>query len=217
MGVGDRLIEAIKLKGYRSAAEFARAAGVSEVTLRQQINRQSIPMSAADAYSRKLSVSIEWLLYGRKGDKRSASSESNSTDISIPVYSTPLPYGTPKEPIPSNIEPIYPFNVSRAWISKLSISSFDRLFFWRHSGNSMEPTLYTGDLVLIDLSLNKFEGDGIYLVRAGDLMQIKRIILDSTGQFIVRGDNPSYEPMRTTKKKLEILGKRVAMLTGKDS
>lgn len=65
---GERLAQAIKLAGYKRRAEFAEIAGVSAVTLRQQINRDSVPVDAAALYARKLrrvGVTTDWLLYGR--------------------------------------------------------------------------------------------------------------------------------------------------------
>lgn len=63
---GERLAYAIKLAGYAQRSEFAEIAGVSPVTLRQQINRDSIPVEAAALYARKLrrvGVTTDWLLY----------------------------------------------------------------------------------------------------------------------------------------------------------
>lgn len=220
MGQGDRLLEAIRSKGYNKLAEFARAVGVKEVTLRQQINRQSIPPKAADKYSRKLAITMEWLLSGRGKISPTSSyapTESAPSDVSIAVYSSPLSFGNKGAPVAPDVKPLYYFSLSKAWLDKITLSPAKSLMFWRHSGNSMEPTFFTGDLILCDLSINSFEGDSIYLVRAGDLIQLKRIVLDSTGQFIVKNDNPTYEAIKVSKKKLEILGKRVGMITGRDN
>jgi hypothetical protein len=65
---GERLAFAIKLGGYRTRADFANAIGVQAVTLRQQINRNSIPAEDADKYARRLrrfGVTTDWLLFGR--------------------------------------------------------------------------------------------------------------------------------------------------------
>lgn len=65
---GERLAHAIRLAGYKTKAEFAEVAGVGAVTLRQQINRDSVPAEATELYARKLrrvGVTTEWLLFGK--------------------------------------------------------------------------------------------------------------------------------------------------------
>lgn len=66
---GKRLAQAIKLGGYKSRAAFADALGMKAVTVRQHINRDSIPTDDAERYVRRLRGSIgltlEWLLTGK--------------------------------------------------------------------------------------------------------------------------------------------------------
>lgn len=65
---GERLKRAIKLAGYNKIAHFAEVAGIPAGTIRQQIDRDSIPKEAAGIYVRKLrrvGVRLEWLMYGR--------------------------------------------------------------------------------------------------------------------------------------------------------
>ena len=59
----DRLKEAIRQRGYESAADFARAVGEKEGTLRAQMARGSIPKDVAEKYARRLGVTVAWLLY----------------------------------------------------------------------------------------------------------------------------------------------------------
>jgi hypothetical protein len=65
---GERLAHAIRVAGYKQRADFAAVAGVSPVTLRQQINRDSVPADAAALYARKLrrvGLTTDWLLFGK--------------------------------------------------------------------------------------------------------------------------------------------------------
>lgn len=65
---GERLRQAIKVAGYNKLAPFAEVAGVKAGTLRQQIDRDSIPTDAAAIYVRKLrrvGLTLEWLMLGR--------------------------------------------------------------------------------------------------------------------------------------------------------
>ena len=56
-------------------------------------------------------------------------------------------------------------------------------------GDSMEPTLRRGDLVLCDSC--GYDGEGVYvLMRDGD-SYVKRVYKDS-GKFVIKSDNPMY-------------------------
>lgn len=65
---GERLRYAMKLAGYKKVAAFAEVCGVEAGTMRQQIDRDSIPKDAAGLYVRKLrrvGLTLDWLLFGR--------------------------------------------------------------------------------------------------------------------------------------------------------
>lgn len=61
-------------------------------------------------------------------------------------------------------------------------------------GDSMEPYLADGDLVLIDTSVAQIERDSIYVLQAGDSLVIKRIQKKLDGTLIISSDNPRYQP-----------------------
>lgn len=65
------------------------------------------------------------------------------------------------------------------------------------SGDSMEPLLYDGDSVLIDISDNDPERiiDGkVYAIRYGQDLRIKRLSRRLDGTLILRSENKAYEP-----------------------
>lgn len=63
----DRLREARKISGFKSAAAFAKYYGLSEVTYRAHENGvRGIPKSAAKRYSKILNISLDWLISGEK-------------------------------------------------------------------------------------------------------------------------------------------------------
>lgn len=60
-------------------------------------------------------------------------------------------------------------------------------------GESMEPTLRDGDLVMIDRSKSDLNFDGLFVLRFGDSLQVKRVNRSPTrGHVEVISDNPAY-------------------------
>ncbi len=58
------------------------------------------------------------------------------------------------------------------------------------AGNSMEPSLYDGDLVMIDRRKTSLRSGRIYVLRNGDNLHIKRIEVVPGAALILRSDNP---------------------------
>jgi len=77
-------------------------------------------------------------------------------------------------------------------------------------GDSMEPTLHHGDLILVNVGNHAVVRDGIYVVRFGQAVMVKRLQLLPGDRLKVKSDNESaYEPFIIDLKKL---GEEVAVI-----
>jgi len=61
-------------------------------------------------------------------------------------------------------------------------------------GDSMEPTLRAGDLLLIDRSTAGVKQDAIYAFATNNELRVKRMQLRMDGSVVVKSDNPQYDP-----------------------
>ena len=78
-------------------------------------------------------------------------------------------------------------------------------------GDSMEPEFRDGDIVFIELANGRdiiFQ-DGIYLIRYGEVVQIKRVQFLGSDDLKILSFNPDYPPIRPKEERLdwEIIGK----------
>lgn len=62
------------------------------------------------------------------------------------------------------------------------------------TGESMEPTLGKDDVILVNRKVGSVRSDGIYLLRLGDALLVKRLQFLPDGELWVISDNPAYEP-----------------------
>ncbi|QEM68991.1 helix-turn-helix transcriptional regulator [Geobacter sp. FeAm09] len=60
-------------------------------------------------------------------------------------------------------------------------------------GDSMEPYLADGDLVLLDTSVTHVEADNVYVLQYGDVLLARRIQIKLDGTVAVRSYNGAYE------------------------
>jgi phage repressor protein C with HTH and peptisase S24 domain len=96
------------------------------------------------------------------------------------------------------------------WLKKLTASSPSKLSIISVAGDSMEPTLFDGDDVLLDLSDDQSRlRDGIYVLRRDDALSVKRIALDPSSRKVsIVSDNSAYPVLHGIERKsLHIVGR----------
>ena len=85
----------------------------------------------------------------------------------------------------------------------------------RLEGDYMEPTLSKGSLVIYDMDKSEYNGDGIYVIRLGTTIQIKRLQKTSAEMYSLKSDNPRYEDINCASKDIEIIGRAIYYLSGR--
>jgi transcriptional regulator with XRE-family HTH domain len=104
--------------------------------------------------------------------------------------------------------------MDRAWMADKLGRSDGGFATVEVSGNSMMPTLFDGDTIVIDTLIDRIRGDGIYVLRRGeDELMVKRILLDPVDESaVIKSDNESYgskELQPATVRELRVVGKMV--------
>ncbi|MEM6256405.1 MAG: S24 family peptidase [Cyanobacteria bacterium P01_D01_bin.156] len=161
-----------KAVGDKSIRGFARECGFSDTVLRQYLNGQSEPTRPVLlAIARAADVSLEWLAAGQTASE-------NSTDILAQKYIY-------KETLAFEAD----------WLKAQFPTSFENLLLTQVKDESMEPTLNVGDLILVDTNIRDLDAidHGVYLLKLGDRLLIKRLQYWVDNTLQVLSDNPAYE------------------------
>jgi phage repressor protein C with HTH and peptisase S24 domain len=100
----------------------------------------------------------------------------------------------------------------RDWVTAQGLKP-DDLALIEALGDSMEPTVMDGDLVLVDLSRREISRPGVYVLRRDSTLLTKRLELrwDAPG-VVVRSDNPAYQDQVLSDaeaEQLQVLGRVV--------
>lgn len=78
----------------------------------------------------------------------------------------------------------------REWLARIGAKA-ENLAVMYASGNSMEPYIFDGDVVLFDTKDIEPKHGQVYVVRRPDCsVSIKRLIQQLTGDWIIKSDNP---------------------------
>lgn len=89
--------------------------------------------------------------------------------------------------------PIDHLAFSKRWLEQNGISAGDSILI-NVRGDSMEPSIYDGDLVMIDRRKTQIRSGRIYAFREGESLRIKRLELIPDAAIILRSDNPKHLP-----------------------
>lgn len=102
---------------------------------------------------------------------------------------------------------------SRSWLRNFTRAAPEQLFWTLGDGDSMEPTIRSGEVILIDRSQDTLRSaDGIWAVTVGDIVQIKRLRPRANGAVEILSDNPSVPPDVAVDGELHVIGRVVAVV-----
>ena len=102
---------------------------------------------------------------------------------------------------------------SREWLRSITRAAPSSLFWAAGDGDSMEPTIRSGEIVLIDRPQDTPRiGDGIWVVAMGEIGMIKRVRYLPGGSIELHSDNPLVPSMTAGEDELHIVGRVIAVV-----
>lgn len=141
-------------------------------------------------------VDLNWLLTGEQNETGPVAGVLNNTDLVFaPMFDVQASAGLGSEVVSETVENYFTFN-KHFLSSELRVSG-EQLVFVTISGDSMLPTLQDGDRVLVDMTQNSVNNEGLYLLQSKDGLMAKRL-KESKGDLCVSSDNPDYESWNIT-------------------
>lgn len=94
------------------------------------------------------------------------------------------------------------------WLRGLYAGPLSALRVVRGEGDSMQPTILDGDLVLVDTSQQSIRAqDRIWAVFWGDLGMIKRVRRTPNGSYQLMSDNPSIAAIEAVDGEMHVMGR----------
>lgn len=101
---------------------------------------------------------------------------------------------------------------SKYWIEVVMSLSPVQILITSVIGDSMEPTLKEGDILLVDRRKKEIKEDAIYVISIKDLIMPKRVQRMFNGVICVKSDNPAYKEQIIPKEvsaDLHVIGRAV--------
>ena len=203
----DQVIARIKsVVGAKSDRELARYFEMGDTTITSKRQRGSVPYDEAVQIALTKGISLDWLILG-KGEPPAQVAPGS---LPVPqVAEAPMAYSHLPESEIVEI-PLYDIEAAaghgRVFDEEKIISHIpyradelvregliaEQLVALRVKGDSMVPTLDDGDLVVVNRA-NR-QPDGVFVVRVGEDLRIKRVQKMMAGCLRLSSDNDHYAP-----------------------
>lgn len=151
-----------------NASALARAAGISNPVIGDYLSGASEPTRPRLVnIARAAGVSVEWLATGT-GNKKV---NDDSPFVAIPVLPTA---GSSSGGLALEFDEIGDaFPLPRVWAERWRIKEKTHCVVWGVEG--MEPTINPHDKLICHMKPLQMTGDGLYLVKHGDVHTVKRL------------------------------------------
>ncbi|WP_099348919.1 LexA family transcriptional regulator [Acetobacter aceti] len=174
-----RLTQAIQR--YGSARQLHLATGISESMIgKYQKPGADWKPSKIEEISRELGVSVEWLWTGET---------KLSSSVAVVYYDARASAGfgrTCEESVG------HPIQFPRSFLTDELGLQPSGLIMITADGDSMLPTIHSGDRLLVDTQPST-RIEGVYAVVMHGGLFVKRISRTANGDFLVQSDNPAYQ------------------------
>ncbi|SHO59125.1 XRE family transcriptional regulator [Vibrio quintilis] len=169
--------------GSDTLRTFEEKSGISRSVLSSYLNGKTYPtLDRLTAISVASEKSIEWLASGEITDDRM-----------VAVYQYDLCVSAGAGALVEHEKPVAEFRFSQDWLRQQGLHG-RQLSIVQVMGDSMEPNLYDGDLILVRHDEAR---DGICVIRVDQDVLVKRVQYDyAEKSFLISSDNPRYKPFQ---------------------
>lgn len=207
----------IDAQGRGAQTEIARSSGVSEAGVRAILKKGgTMTLDNAEKLAEAMGTSLAAILNDQDGRPDEWGSWGSPPQlptlddfVQIPRYDAGVSAGHGSI-IDPHADPLGYYYFEAQWLAALTRAAGDMLAVVKVDGDSMEPTLFDGDWVLVDRSQRRLNRQGIYVIQVGDVIWIKRISLNLKSQTIqVISDNSHYPMQELSEEELSVIGRAV--------
>lgn len=206
--MGHRLSESRRKAGFATASEAADRFGWKLSTyLGHENGSRGFRADKAKEYAKAFRVTANWLLYGDNEPQQVEFGMPAPDDARlVPVYDVEASAGNGATV--DSEHHVMNLAFSQQYLREMTFAKGNDLAVIRVKGDSMEPTLLDDDLVMIDRTKRNLDYDGLFVLRFGDALHVKRIGRGvKRGSVMVISDNQIYPPVQTDRDQIDVIGK----------
>jgi len=187
--------------------EIAKEIGMSPAHYSNMKKKKKLPLENIANYCALKRVSISWLLYEQSSQMLA---DSSGDVLKIP-YLDQINGSAGGGAFNENEDFTY-LSLDSTYVKLLGIGSGDQIEAINLTGESMEPTLKEGSIVLIDKKKDQVTNGGIFALNVGGHLFIKRVSLNTSGGLDLISDNSIIPIEKVSLEDVFVAGKVIGAL-----
>ncbi|MBW8638951.1 hypothetical protein K1W69_17275 [Hoeflea sp. WL0058] len=204
-GLARQVTEATEIVGGRKAA--AEIMGVGQTTLDNYRSGKTQPktleysrlidargLAIANYFDNERAAIGKRLKETLDGNKRSLSKTDNSErSVAVARYAVQASAGGGSVVLAEEVSDY--FRVGRAWLERY-VPRGARTGIIEARGDSMEPTIRDGDILLLNFEINRQDvaNGGVFVISIDGHLYVKRLQILLDGSIKILSDNKNYDP-----------------------
>jgi len=187
--------------------DIAKALGMTSTQYSNSKQRNSIPYQKVTEFCALNRISINWILYEQHSEMLKTDSEHG---IQVKLFGD---VNASAGGGAFNEDENYTYlSIDTAYAKLLNISNKDNIDAITVTGESMEPTLKDGSIILIDRSKTNVINGSIFVINAGGTVYIKRLMMNPNGNIDMLSDNPIMPKQEASIEESIIVGRVIGAL-----
>lgn len=206
----DRLIDILeKERGEKVyLKDVAEVLGMSSSQLSNFKSRDAIPYDKISKYCAKKRISINWVLYGQPVKMLNSEAEDVYMVKMINNVHSSAGGGAFNED-DANVTYL---TIDPVFVDVFGIKENDDIEAIRVAGDSMEPTVSEGALILVDRKKTELVNGGIFVLNSINGVVVKRVSVNPNGTIDLISDNRIYPVQSVPGEELIVIGRVVGVL-----
>ena len=192
----ERLKDARIKAGLPSARQAAMQGGWNYDTYYSHENgRAGFDVDYGRDYARRFRVDLNWLMLGEgSGERQTGDRHLAVADSVVVVPRFAVRASAGGGALPEDQEPDGFLSVARDWLAGFGVAA-SRVSVLQADGESMEPTIRHGDLLLVNHDIKKEQvlAGGVFVITHGGALKVKRCQGIGKGDLRISSDaGPNY-------------------------
>ncbi len=211
----DRLLQGA---GLRRDSQLAELLGVSPQAVSQARRKGRIPDGWVLKVAAQFGLSTDWIFFGKGAPEEGAVPPAPSREdgaeklrrargesffgevgagqdsiglVMVPLVAARLAAG--KGSLETDGDVLSYFSFRQDWLCRKGDP--EKMVLMKVCGDSMEPDIRHGDMVLVDQSKRQIYGHAIYAMGINEEIYIKQVETLPGGKLVLRSRNPEYSPI----------------------
>lgn len=180
------------LIGLQSVRSFAKEVGIGQTTIQKYLAGAMPGLENLVVIAKKRAVTLDWLAMG-EGVRAAGVAAADLPEEFRLIPRLDVQPSSGYGALVTSEDAVEMLAFRSDWLKRVGINP-DAAHVLTNKGDSNEPTIRDGDILLVDKSIDRVVDNAFYVVVYNGQALLKRVQLMLDGSVVLSSDNKNYQP-----------------------